>query len=96
MRATLSSRVSITLMLLDASPVTKTKRPSGLTAIPCGPAATGIVLSTVEPAVSTTLTVESLKLPTDGYGPAAAPPAASRLVRGDRATWAKLGGTMGP
>jgi hypothetical protein len=53
-------------------------------------------LSTVEPAVSTTLTVESLKLPTDGYGPAAAPPAASRLVRGDRATWAKLGGTMGP
>ena len=60
----MSLAVSITLMLLEPSPVTKTQRPSALTAMPCGPAATGIVFSTAPAAVSTTLTVESLKLPT--------------------------------
>jgi hypothetical protein len=59
-----SLAVSITLMLLDASPATKTRRPSGLTAMPCGPAATAMVLITAAAPVSTTLTVESLKLPT--------------------------------
>ena len=49
--------------------------------MPCGPADTGIVVTTVPAATSITLTVLSLKLPTYAFGPAASAVAAARVKR---------------